>query len=77
MIYFLLNNDDLVYIGKTEDIKTRLNAHKANKLFDSYVLLDSSNDPVYEYYYINMYKPALNKRTNSVRLNILANKLKG
>ena len=38
MIYFLFNDDDLVYIGKTIDIQRRLKQHR-DKVFNSYAYL--------------------------------------
>lgn len=67
MIYFLFNNNDLVYVGKTEDIKQRLRAHRENKQFDSYACLLTDDDAMQEILYINLYKPALNKRTLNVK----------
>lgn len=33
-LYFLYYRDDLVYIGMTDNLKSRLTCHKADKLFD-------------------------------------------
>jgi predicted GIY-YIG superfamily endonuclease len=71
MIYFLLKDDDLIYIGKTTRLSQRLSEHK-NKDFNSYAAINTDNDDIYEYSLIDRYKPALNKRTLMVNKLIRA-----
>ena len=65
MIYFLLKNDDLVYIGKTTRLTDRLYEHR-DKDYSQYAAISTNNDDLIEHALINTYKPALNKRTLSV-----------
>lgn len=70
-VYFIYNhNDELIYIGKTNDIYNRILQHhkdkKINKNDINYIdieILESLCDAsVREIYYINKYKPILNQR---------------
>lgn len=70
-VYFIYNhNDELIYIGKTNDVCERIKQHQNEKRFNEsdvkYVdieLLSSLCDAsVREIYYINKYKPILNNR---------------
>lgn len=64
-VYFLLQAKEVVYIGQTENIKTRIQAHKddRSKIFDNVKFIDGV--PVdlldmVEAYYINKVKPKYN-----------------
>lgn len=70
-VYFIYNYDnELIYIGKTNDLYGRMKQHqKENRLNESdinyidFELMKSAGDAfVREIYYINKYKPILNKR---------------
>lgn len=70
-IYFVYNHkDELIYIGKTNDVCERIKQHQKEKRFNesdvNYIdieLLSSLCDAsVREIYYINKYKPILNNR---------------
>ena len=64
-IYFLLNNDELVYIGKSNGgLLGRLNSHIKDKKFnDVYIrpVLDAKSLDKYEKKWIEKYRPKLNK----------------
>lgn len=40
-IYFLLKDSCVIYIGCSSSINNRIQNHKANKDFDSYIIVDS------------------------------------
>lgn len=70
-VYFIYNYDnELIYIGKTNDLCNRIYQHEKEKRFCvddinyiEYELLNSLCDAsVREIYYINKYKPILNQR---------------
>ncbi len=60
-IYFLYHNDELIYIGKSTCIKSRLKSH-INKFFNffSYVEIPQGQLSSYERAYINKFLPGLN-----------------
>lgn len=66
-IYKYVYENEIVYIGKTNDLKRRISEHHreekfGNKTFDIYYFLCKSQRQadLYEYMLINKYKPALN-----------------
>lgn len=70
-VYFVYNhNNELIYIGKTNDICSRIHQHQIEKRFNEddvnyieFELINSLCDAsVREIYYINKYKPLLNQR---------------
>lgn len=65
-IYFLKNNERVVYVGKTKNIKRRIKEHK-DKAFDSYdyIKCDESNANYLEDKYIMKYDPKYNRCLNS------------
>ena len=66
-IYFLINNSEVVYVGKTLEGLFRPLSHK-NKIYDSINIIYNSNHillEILEDYYINKYKPKYNKLINS------------
>ena len=65
MIYFLLNDDNLVYIGKTTRLKERIYEHRL-KDFNEYATATTSDDDLREYELIEYHKPKLNKRKLSI-----------
>jgi len=63
-VYVLYNNNEIVYIGKSNNIKNRIVNHRADKKFDkvkSILFKDSGNINLYEPYLIQKYKPMYNK----------------
>ena len=63
-IYRLYKNDEIVYIGKSVDIKVRMITHRKEKdvdYFDFTILNNESDKNIYELYYIDKYKPLYNK----------------
>jgi excinuclease UvrABC nuclease subunit len=71
----LYNNDKIIYIGKSNNIKLRVACHKKDKNFNnvkSIIFKDDGNIDLYEVYLINKYKPILNKefknKDNSIML---------
>jgi hypothetical protein len=76
-IYFLVNDDNLVYVGKSNNgILGRINSHIKDKDFDSaYYVAISSEELLdeYERKYIVKYKPKYNKQLfyRDVPMNIL------
>ena len=68
VVYFLLYEEELVYIGKTNNLFSRLSAHIAEgkKTFDDYYIAifdtDSDNLTHIERIYIEKYLPMYNKR---------------
>ena len=54
-IYFLYNNENVVYIGKSNNMKNRINQHKKDKEFNS--VKDEGLVNLYEPYLIQKYKP--------------------
>ena len=63
-IYFLIKGTDIVYVGQSADVYTRVSQHgrDAFKLFDKFVVLESK--PEYladlEAHYIYKFRPPLN-----------------
>ena len=62
-IYFLIQDDNVVYVGKTKKGLSRPFHHSADKVFDSVKILpcDESNLDKTESYYIAKYKPLYNR----------------
>lgn len=68
-IYFLFLNGELVYIGKTINLQTRLVTHLRDKVFDSYRYIECPQDRLnhYELRWIKRFKPPLNMYVAHVR----------
>lgn len=63
-IYLLYNNENIVYIGKSNNMKNRINQHKKDKEFNSVkciIFKDEGLVNLYEPYLIQKYKPKYNK----------------
>jgi hypothetical protein len=71
IIYALTAYNQIVYIGLTSNIKQRLTAHKKDKAFDNYLIVDEAGDRETEYLCINELKPYYNKIVLNVKLGIL------
>lgn len=68
-IYFLYDNDTIVYIGKSKNLASRILAHTDDgvKIFNSYKILiipKNENLTMIEKFYIEKYKPKYNKNCN-------------
>lgn len=68
VVYFLFKNTSLIYIGSTNQIFSRLNAHiQAGRVFDSYCFIPFEDNSCIDFRdvekaYINYLKPAENKK---------------
>jgi excinuclease UvrABC nuclease subunit len=63
VVYFLFYKNSIVYIGKTVNIKNRINSHFSNKKFDSVFYLEVHNHLTrVENMYIDFFRPLYNKR---------------
>ena len=63
-VYRLILNNEIIYIGKSECLSVRLKAHKKDKKFDKVEIIRFNNRPnmhLAEVYFINKFKPVLNK----------------
>ncbi|MEZ9625473.1 GIY-YIG nuclease family protein [Aliivibrio fischeri] len=62
-IYFLLDSNKLIYIGRTTKLFTRIDAHASDKRFNGYKWLLVERDYVdfLEKYYIDTYRPIENR----------------
>ena len=69
-IYALRQLDKVVYVGQSKNVKNRVNAHKRNKNFDSYDILEElEGKEIHEILkiedsYIELYNPIYNKCLN-------------
>ena len=62
-VYFLFNNDNLIYIGKSINIFRRLNDHIKDKYFDNYSFIKCNTEQEADKLELEMiikYKPKLN-----------------
>lgn len=81
-VYFLINNNDLVYVGESQDIFNRIRSHSylKTKRFNAFnfIIIDNDDDRKFtEYMYIDLYKPIYNKRNNYKKTREKCLKLKG
>lgn len=65
-VYFLINEDEIVYVGKSADVHIRVMAHikEKTKQFDTYSYLlieDSRERDITECFYIETLNPIYNK----------------
>ena len=62
-VYFLFDDDELVYIGQSENILSRIASHLNDKRFDSYNFIECQygNLDALEAKYILKYNPKYNK----------------
>jgi predicted GIY-YIG superfamily endonuclease len=66
-VYFLCNNDEVVYVGQTKYLRTRIFFHKKDKQFKNiyYIKLPSKAKALSaESYYISKFDPKYNKTNN-------------
>lgn len=63
-VYRLIHNNEIIYIGKSTQINVRLTHHLRDKDFDTVEVIQFDNEVdmcISEIYFINKYKPRLNK----------------
>ncbi len=62
-IYFLIKDEEIVYVGKTVDLMMRISSHLKTKDFDSfnYMVCDKCDLNKLETYYVLKYSPVYNK----------------
>ncbi len=62
-IYFLLDNNSLIYVGRTVNLFTRVDNHASNKKFDSFkwLLVEKTYVDFLERYFIDKYRPFENR----------------
>lgn len=74
-VYFLMQDKEVVYIGSSNDIFTRVGNHKAEKLkiFDNYCFVECQTEILLqkELDYIVKYKPKYNKVLPSSNHNLV------
>lgn len=73
-VYFLLQNNKVVYVGKTSNGKLRINQHKnEEKIFDEIYIIKCKKNELLEKedYYMMKYKPKYNLLFNNYRKNII------
>lgn len=61
-IYFLIKNNNIIYIGQSADIEKRIIQHEAKKDFDSYSYYECDIKMlfIYERVFLDKYLPELN-----------------
>lgn len=65
-VYFLIQNNKVVYVGKSENVEARIFSHIKNKIFDSYSIFEVNHQDmnIIEGANIMRYKPIYNKNIN-------------
>lgn len=66
-VYFLYDEDELVYVGQTDFLYGRLAVHKTDKKFDKfsfYPINDRNEKNLLEWFYIKKFKPIYNISEN-------------
>jgi predicted GIY-YIG superfamily endonuclease len=73
-VYFLLDDDKIVYVGISADILRRIKQHKdMGKIFNNvkYIPVQNYTEAVkLEHNLINLYKPQYNKNTTMYRIQL-------
>jgi excinuclease UvrABC nuclease subunit len=62
-VYFLIRAGEIVYIGKSVNLRGRLNTHRREKDFDRVYILECDGDfhlSIHEYNHIRKFRPVLN-----------------
>jgi hypothetical protein len=61
-VYFLIDNDEVVYVGQSVNIFSRISQHKIDKKFDRYAFIPCSKENLdkLESLYIHFLRPRLN-----------------
>lgn len=67
LVYFLCNQDTVVYVGRSSCIDARIAAHKRDKEFDSVYLFDPGDRPtdLVERAFIRLFRPRHNRSNSS------------
>lgn len=62
-IYFLIDKNEVVYVGQSKDIYTRINTHRKHKVFDTFTYIRCPKDMlnIVETRYIKRLEPKLNR----------------
>jgi hypothetical protein len=66
-VYFLIKDDEIVYIGKSVGLRSRLNRHRRHFDFNRvFIIPHTGNDWLIdlEYVYIKKFRPRLNQSSN-------------
>ena len=65
-VYFLIEKREVVYVGKSINLFSRISTHSINKKFDSICFLPCNHNYVesLESIYIHSYRPKLNAKNN-------------
>ena len=67
-IYFLINDDEVVYVGQSSRISRRIPEHLTSKKFNRiFLLIVSENIDKLEMNYIHKFKPKYNKQIRRVK----------
>lgn len=77
-VYFLLDGDEIVYVGMSDTLQSRFHAHTKDKKFDgvSWIQVSKHDQKYIEAYYIVTLKPKYNKfipvrvRQNSTKIKM-------
>lgn len=66
-VYFLINDDDIVYIGQSKNLEDRISQHGNSKEFDRFTYFEVSDCivDIVESCYIHKIRPALNGNLNN------------
>ena len=78
-VYFLLDGEEIVYVGKSINYHQRLKAHSKNKKFDSYYLLKCKNEKemdILEFDFIVKFEPKYNSVLPASEYYFSVNKIK-
>jgi transposase len=62
-VYFLIDNDEIVYVGMSDTVQSRLHAHTKDKKFTkvTWMKVKAHDQKYIEAYYIMTLKPKYNK----------------
>lgn len=74
MVYFLIFNEEIVYVGKSLKVYTRIETHKLDKHFNKVFYLNQPNEKTaleQESYYIKKFNPLYNKYATTHELTYL------
>lgn len=65
-VYFLIDNDEIVYVGQSLNVYSRISAHKKDKDFDKVFVIKCQKEELTEIerYYILLLRPKHNKTHN-------------
>ena len=77
-IYFLIKQEEVVYVGQTTKGLLRVYQHHYNKDFDDIYIIECNSEDLdkYESYYIFKYEPIYNNNPNYLRSCSIGNLIK-